>query len=142
MLRIKLLLVLLLTGWVPSTVHAQSEAGHVYLVVEWKAHPGEEGAYSQTWIEFLRPLLDRTIQMGGLVSYLDLVKNAGNMAEATHLQLYEFESWESYGAFQAVLDRASRAAFGRPWIEVQNAEFVPYRDMVTAEIFVAPPTGM
>ena len=126
----------------PQIAAAQSEPGHVYSIQSFKAHTGSEGDYSQSYWEVLRPVFDHARSQGAIVSYLDLFKQAGDLAEGTHAVIVEYEDWEAYANFQQALEAASQAVFGRPFAETQGNAFVPLREPLGTELFIAPPGGM
>lgn len=139
---ILLALSILLVPALPRDAVAQAQPGHVYVALHWKANPGSEAAYSQAYREVVRPVWTQVRRQGGIVSFLELSKNAGSTGEATHLILTEFEDWEAYGNFGQELEKASQVVFSRPWAEVSEERFVPLRVPFRSEIYVAPPGGM
>ena len=126
----------------PPMLQAQAEPGHVYQLIHWKAYPGSEAEYSQAYREVVRPIWSDARENGAIVSFLELSKNTGDTGEASHLILTEFEDWEALGNFGQALERASQQIFGRPYAEVSAERFVPLREAVKTEIYVAPPGGM
>lgn len=126
----------------PQMLHAQSEPGHVYQLIYWKANPGSGAEYSQAYWEVVRPIWSRAQEEGAIVSFLELSKNTGDTGEASHLILTEFEDWEALGSLGQALEQASQEIFGRPYAEVSAERFVPLREAVKTEIYVAPPGGM
>ncbi len=76
----------------PWIAEAQSEPGHVYSINSFKAHTGSEAEYSQGYWDVIRPVWDRAMSQGAIVSYLELTKVAGE-ADTTHIILLEFEDW-------------------------------------------------
>ncbi len=138
MLRI-VMLVVSLALLAPQVALAQAEAGHVWSVNELRAHPGQESAYTQAIQEFDQPITEEVIRRGGAVSQMMLIKQAGNMANGTHLLIIEYESWEDYINSDQAYDEASRSLFGRPYAELAAEEFVPMRDVIRREVYLAPP---
>ena len=126
----------------PHAAIAQAEAGHVWSVNELRAHPGQEAAYVQAIQEFDVPIIEEVIRRGGAISQMLLVKQAGNMANGTHLLIIEYEDWDDYVNVDQALDEASRSLFGRPYAELAAEEYMPMRDVIRREIYVAPPGGM
>ena len=141
MLRI-VMLVVSLALLAPKVALAQSEPGHVYQVLHWKAHTESQAAYSQAYWDIVRPVWTEAVRRGRLVSFLELSKNAGDNQDATHMILTEFEDWEAYANFGQALEEASQAVLGRPYAEVSAEEFEPLRDPVRSELYVTPPGGM
>ena len=141
MLRVASLAAILATV-VPNLVLAQPVDGHVWLVNELRAHSGQETAYTEALQEFDIPVTEEVIRRGGAVSQTFLVKQAGNMANGTHLLIIEFASWEDYANSDEAYDEASMALFGRPYTEVAAEEFVSMRDVIRREVYLAPPGGM
>jgi hypothetical protein len=125
----------------PAPALAQSEPGHVYQINEFRAYPGMESAYSQSYHEYLRPIWNEIVRRGGMVRYIDLWKQAGDLTEGTHLIVLDFESWEDYSGFGQAADAASRATTGRPWAVISEEEFVPLRELLRNQVFAAPPGG-
>jgi len=121
-------------------LHSQSESGHVYQAIEWRALPGQEDAHSQSYHDFLRPIWSEVVRRGGMVRYTDHTKRDGD-TPGTHLLLMEFESQESLDDFGQVVDEASRSVTGQSWAEISEEEFLPRRgpDQVRGEIYVSPP---
>ena len=135
-----------LTGFmallVPQIALAQAEAGHVWSVNELRAHPGQESAYTQAIQEFDQPIMEEVIRRGGAVSQIMLIKQAGNMANGTHLLIIEYEDWDAYINVDQALDEASRSLFGRSYAEVAAEEFMPMRDVIRRDVYLAPPEAM
>jgi hypothetical protein len=123
----------------PQVALAQAEAGHVWSVNELRAKPGQESAYTQAIQEFDQPLTEELIRRGGAVSQMMLIKQAGNMADGTHLLIIEFPSWEAYINSDQAYDEASNSLFGRPYAELAAEEFVPMRDVIRRDVYLAPP---
>ena len=123
---------------IAAPLSAQSQDGHVYSVVWFDAHTGEEADYNRAYREILRPLFDHLKERGEIVSYLDLVKNTGS-GNSTNMVLVEFPSWEAFGRSQQMLDEASRAVLGRPFADVAAERFTPFREPRGTEIYTAPP---
>lgn len=121
-----------------ANLSAQSRDGHVYSVLSFAAHTGEEAQYTSAYREVLRPLFDRLVRQGAIVSYLDLVKNTGSPS-STHMVLVEYPNWAAFGETQEKLDEASRAIFNRPFAEVAAERFTPFREPHGSEIYTAPP---
>ncbi len=121
-----------------APLSAQSQDGHVYNVLWFDAHTGEQANYNRAYREVTRPLLDYLKEQGVIVSYLDLVKNTGS-ENTTNMLLVEFPSWEAFGRAQQMFDEAARAVFGRSFAEVQAERFTPFREPRGSEIYTAPP---
>ncbi len=121
-----------------APLSAQSQDGHVYSVLRFDAHTGEEANYNRAYREVLRPIFDHLKEQGAIVSYLDLVKNTGS-ANSTNMVFVEYPSWEAFGRAWQVLDEAARAVFGRSFAEVQAERFTPFREPRGSEIYTAPP---
>ncbi len=51
-----------------APLSAQSQDGHVYQVLLWDAHTGEEANYNRAYREVLRPLFDHLKEQGAIVS--------------------------------------------------------------------------
>ena len=130
-------LLTLLTLLGPSG-RAQAQQGHVWSVNELRARPGQEAAYTEALREYDVPILEEIIRMGGAVSQTLLVKQAGNMSDGTHLLIIEYESWDDYINVDPLFDQASRRLFGRPYLEVAEAEYFPRRDVIRRDVYVAP----
>ena len=111
MLRIVMLAVSLAL-LAPQFVLAQSVPGHVYRVIQRKAHPGSEAAYSQTYWDVLRPIWDQVVRQGGLISYVELSKSVGDTRDSTHMVFTEFEDWEAYANFGQELEEAGKQFSG------------------------------
>ncbi len=120
----------------------QGQAEHVWLVNELRAHPGQEAAYLEAIQQWDLPIMDEVIRRGGAVSQQLLVKQAGNMENGTHLLIIEYESWEDYVDGLQNLDEAARDLFGRSYSEIAAQEYMPLRDVIRREIYVAPPGSM
>jgi hypothetical protein len=141
MLR-NVLFALLLTCLTAVEGMAQSDADHVWLVNELRAHPGQEAAYTQAIQRFDLPVTEEVIRRGGAVSQRLLVKQAGNMANGTHLLIIEYANWEQYINADEVSDEAAMRLFGRPYTQLAAEEFMSMRDVIRREVYVAPDPPM
>jgi len=121
----------------PPILCAQSEAGHVYEVSWYRAHPGVEVEYSEIYQDYLRPTLDEMVRRGDIVSYLDLVTSVGNIDEATHVLLIEYPDWASLDGFRARQDAASSEVLGRAYSEIWAESVAPLRLHVKTQIYSA-----
>ncbi len=121
-----------------APLSAQSQDGHVYNVLWFAAHTGDEAEYSRSYREILRPVFDYLVEQGAIVSYLDLVKNTGS-ASSTHMVLVEFPNWTAFGEYPEKLDQASMVVFRRPFAEVAAERFTPFREPRGSEIYTATP---
>ena len=121
-------------------VSAQSTAGHIYQIIEWRALPGHADAYSQSYHDFLRPIWSEVVRRGGMVGYTDLTKQSGD-TPGTHLLLVEWANQATFESWGEALDAASRSVTGRPWAQISEEVFLPLRGptQVRAEVYVAPP---
>ena len=120
-------------------VSAQAEEGHVYRVISYRAHTEQANDYSQAYRTEARPVYDELVRRGSIASYLLLVKDAGS-GDSSHMIMIEFPDWASVGQFQRNIDAAARSALGRPWSASQEL-FLPMREMISTDLFVAPPTS-
>jgi hypothetical protein len=137
------MLTALLVAALAPAAQAQSEAGHVYQVIEWRGLPGMEDAYSQSYHDYLRPIWSEVVRRGGMVGYVDLTKLEGDQTPGTHLLLLEWEDQESLDNWGEAVDEAARSVTGRSWADISENVFLPLRgpDQVRAEIYTAPPGG-
>jgi len=121
---------------------AQSATDHVWSVNELRAHPGQETAYTEAIQRYDLPVMEEVIRQGGAVSQTLLIKQAGNMENGTHLLIIEYASWDDYINADNALDQAARSLFGRSYPQLAAEEYMPLRDVIRREVYVAPPSGM
>jgi hypothetical protein len=123
----------------PVQSSAQAEDGHVYRVISYRAHTEQANDYSQAYRTEARPVYDELVRRGSIASYLLLVKDAGS-GDSSHMIIIEFADWASAGQFPQNIDAAARAALGRSWSTSQDL-FLPMREMVSTDLYVAPPSN-
>ena len=132
------LLTVFLALLAPQVALAQSQEGHVYTVLSYNAHTGQENEYSQGYRDWLRPVFDEMVNQGVIVSYLDLVKNIGT-DDATHMLVIEYASWADLDDTEAQ-NAASMKVLGEPYSAVVD-RFNQMRDPALSELYIGLPSG-
>ena len=134
---IPIIAVLATTTAVPGA--GQTEAGHVFRVITYRAHTDQAGAYSQAYRTDADPVYAELVRRGWIVSYRLLVKDAGS-GDSTHMIILEFPNWEAVGQFPENIDQASQAALGRPWSTVLEL-VTPMRELISSDLYEGPPAS-
>ena len=119
---------------VPQLI-AQAESGHVWMVIHYKAFSGHEAEYTTAMAEHSQPMLNRLVENGALVSYLDIQQNAGD-GETSNMLIFEFLNWTARDSFSAALVTAIQEVSGETYDEY-TAHFAPHREVLRTEYWTA-----
>jgi hypothetical protein len=119
---------------VPQLV-AQAESGHVWMVIHYKVFSGHEAEYTATMAEHSRPMLNRLVENGTIVSYLDIQQNAGD-GGTSHMLLFEFPNFAAMDSFVPAVVAAVQEVGGETY-EEYVAHFTPHREVLRTEYWTA-----
>jgi hypothetical protein len=123
-------------GIATTTLLAQSQSQHVFMVTAYRAHAGQEAAYNQALNERARPVMDELVRRGVLVSYLFLYQPEG-AGENTHIVIIELRDRDGIEALDAEEGRVAEEIFGQPYDEWVSV-FPPLRERLWSQVYVSP----
>jgi hypothetical protein len=124
-----------LTVFAVVPLAAQATSGHVFGIRYHQVHQGQDQAYAEVYATVIRPVYDVAKERGLIVSYLDLLQNAGT-GKTTHVLITEYSSWAAMETANQSFGEISREVLGRPLSEAV-AEWAQFRDFLYQEYYTS-----